>query len=66
MGAFRYISFLTGGLPHQSADWFAMTGNLLRSLSNTNLSFHQFVCQDFLEKYYVNISAEKSPGDAVV
>ena len=26
MGAIRYISPLTGGLPHQSADWFAMTG----------------------------------------
>ena len=26
LGAIRYISPLTGGLPHQSADWFAMTG----------------------------------------
>ena len=25
LGADRYISPLTGGLPHQSADWFAMT-----------------------------------------
>ena len=36
-GAFRYIFPLTGGLPHQSADWFAMTGNLGRIPTNTNL-----------------------------
>ena len=39
MGAIRHISPLTGGLPHQCAHWFAMTGNLQCSLSNTNLSF---------------------------
>ena len=27
----------TGGLPHQCAHWFAMTGNLQRALSNNNL-----------------------------
>ena len=37
LGAFRYVSFLTGGLPHQSADWFAMTGNLKAKPLNTNL-----------------------------
>ena len=30
----------TGGLPHQCAHWFAMTGNLGRISTNNNLSFH--------------------------
>ena len=38
VGTCRNIVRLTGGLPHQRARWFAMTGNLERTLSNTNLS----------------------------
>ena len=30
----------TGGLPHQSADWFAMTDSFGRAATNTNLSSH--------------------------
>ena len=29
----------TGGLPHQSADWFAMTDNFGRKATNTNLGY---------------------------
>ena len=32
----------TGGLPHQSADWFAMTDNSGRTAINTNLSAFRF------------------------
>ena len=39
LGAIRYISPLTGGLPHQSADWFAMTDNFEREAVK-----QQFIC----------------------
>ena len=40
-GAIRYVFHLTGGLPHQSADWFAMTENFGVKLLNTNLRLYR-------------------------
>ena len=39
LGAIRYISPLTGGLPHQSADWFAMTAFFECAFSNNNIGY---------------------------
>ena len=49
-GAIRYIFPLTGGLPHQCAHWFAMTGNLQRTLSNNNFSYCSLVFDSLPKK----------------